>query len=374
MRLAAGALLIGLTAIAPSTQARTIGEIQPLVSAHLQRILPANGAGGAAVAIRAGSQTLFFNYGFADIASKRPITSDSLFNLASLGKVLDTTLLALAAERNEIKLEDPISKYVTELGLGGDIRRVTVGQLATHTSGLLLPQDHPPWPETGYTLPAFLHTLNGWRAHKDHEPGKLHTYTHAGFILLHLALERRFSVPLATLIEQRILRPLGMNSTSLPVGGKPRGELPAALRSRAVQGYAEDGAPIGEPGDIQGYYHWPGTGQAYSSARDMARFIAANLGESTDPNLSAAIAFAQRAVFPMEPHVSQALAWEVNDNMEVRIIEKNGGLNNTSGYIGVVPSRKLGIVILCNRGEQNTTAVGRAILIALVRQHPSQRH
>jgi beta-lactamase class C len=372
MRIAAGALLLGLAAFAPQMHAQTLDELQPLASDHLLKILPANDAGGAAVAIRFNGQTLFFNYGFADIANTRPITSDSLFNLASLGKVFDTALLALAFERGELKFDDPVSKYVVDLEQGGDIRRVTIGQLATHTSGLLLPQDHPPWPETGYTLPEFVRTLNAWRADKHHEPGKQHTYTHAGFILLHLALERRFAMPLADLIQHQILRPLGMTSTTLPVGDKPRGELPAELRTRAVQGYAEDGTPIGEPGDIQGYYHWPGTGQAYSSARDMARFLTANLGESGDPRLTAAVALAQRGIFAMEPRVFQALAWEVNDNADVRIIEKNGGLNNTSAYIGVVPSRKLGIVILCNRGDQNTTEVGRAILLALAQRGASR--
>jgi beta-lactamase class C len=116
----------------------------------------ADGPGGAAVAVRIAGRTLFFNEGMADQATKRPITSDSLFNLASLGKVFDATLLALAVRQGELSLDDPVDKYVTELQQGADIREVTLGQLATHTSGLLLPQDHPPWPTEGYTLPEFI--------------------------------------------------------------------------------------------------------------------------------------------------------------------------------------------------------------------------
>ena len=47
------------------------------------------------------------------------------------------------------------------------------------------------------------------------------------------------------------------------------------------------------------------------------------------------------------------------------IIDKNGGLNNTSTYIGFVPQQKLGVVILANRGRQNATKFGRQILHAL---------
>jgi beta-lactamase class C len=47
----------------------------------------------------------------------------------------------------------------------------------------------------------------------------------------------------------------------------------------------------------------------------------------------------------------QALAWEIITGDEPNIIEKYGGLNNASAYIGMMPSRKLGIVILANRGN-----------------------
>jgi beta-lactamase class C len=323
--------------------------------------------GGAAVAVRIRGRTLFFNAGMADQATKRPITSDSLFNLASLGKVFDATVLAIAIRRNELSLDDPVAKYVTKLQQGGDIRRVTLGQLATHTSGLLLPQDHPPWPTEGYTLPEFIRVLAAWKADKRHQPGKQHIYTHAGFILLHLALERRFQSPIGDLIDARVLKPLGMADTTLPLGDENgRAQLAPALLERSVQGYSEEGEAIGAPGDMQGYYHWPGTAQMYSSAGDMARFLAANLGElPIDRALQAAMQDAQRSIFPMSRRVTQGLAWEV-DRGPPLIIEKNGGLNNTTSYIGMMPGEKLGILILSNRGSNNAGArIGRRILFGL---------
>src|SRR5262249_56037816 len=124
----------------------------------------------------------------------------------------------------------------------GDMRQVRLGQLGRRTAGLLLPQDHPPWPDWGYTLPEFIHTLNAWKA--DGAPGQRHLYTHAGFILLQLALERRYSMPIDELIDRQVLQPLGMISTMLPRGDDgPRGRLPAEYKSRAVQGYAADNEP-----------------------------------------------------------------------------------------------------------------------------------
>jgi beta-lactamase class C len=250
MRLAIAASTMALIA-APAAGADV--QIERTVARHVSTIVPADGGGGVAVALGMDGHALFFNYGWADRTTKQPITSNSLFNLASLRKVFEATLLAQAIRNGELTLEQPVTKYVTELAQDSDIGRVTLGQLATHTSGLLLPQDHPPWPDWGYTLPEFIRTLNDWQA--DKPPGTQHTYTHAGYILLQLVLERRYRLPIDDLIEQRILQPLGMTATRLPRGGDgPRAQLTAEEKRLAVQGYADDGTPRGQPGGQESYY------------------------------------------------------------------------------------------------------------------------
>jgi beta-lactamase class C len=233
MRLAITAATVVLIA-APAASADA--QIEQTVARHISTIVPADGAGGVAVALRLDGRALFFNYGWADRATKRPITGDTLFNLASLRKVFETTLLAQAVHNRELTLDEPVAKYVSELEQASDIGRVTLGQLATHTSGLLLPQDHPPWPHWGYTLSEFIRTLNDWKA--DKPPGTQHTYTHAGYILLQLALERRYRLPIDQLIEQRILRPLAMTSRhcrgAITVRADTSPPRRSALRCRAM--------------------------------------------------------------------------------------------------------------------------------------------
>jgi beta-lactamase class C len=367
MRFVTGILLMAIMTAAPA-RAETDAALRRLIDSEIRSVLPGDGAGGAAVAVRIGGKTIFYNYGMADLKNDRPVTSDSLFNLASIGKVFDATLLALSVRRGEIRLDDPATGDLPEIAQGADVRRFTIGQLASHSSGLLLPQDHPPWPEQHYTLPEFFQTLNAWKADKDHAPGAQHMYTHAGYVLLHLALERRLGAPLGDLLDADILKPLGMTSTTLPrrLGENPRGELDPVLARRAVQGYDEHGQPIGPPGDVQGYYLWPGAGQMFSSARDMAAFLAANLGELPDLHaLADAMRYAQQQVIAISRNNAQALAWEINRNA-TPIVEKNGGLNNSSTYIGMIPGAKTGIVILTNRGEQNPAETGRRILLKLV--------
>jgi beta-lactamase class C len=362
------AALAFATLSATAARAESDAEIEQLVRRHVQPMLIA--AGGMAVAASIDGRTLFFNYGMADVARKTPITSDSLFNLASVGKAFIATLLAQAVKQGEVSLDDPVAKYVTELQQGGDIRKVTLGQLASHTSALTrTPQQSEPGHRGPYTLADFIRYLNAWQADAAHAPGKQDIYSNTGFVLLALALQRRFNTPIAQLMETRLLAPLGMTSTALPVPrANARGQLAPELRRRAVQGYNSDAQPVGEPGNQQGIFNWPGTGQMYSSARDMARFLAANLGALPDnAPLQAAMALAQQGAFTVGPRFTQALAWQRVTNGDLVIVDKNGGLNNTATYIGMIPQRRLGIVILSNCGGEPATRIGRQIMLALAR-------
>jgi len=367
------ALFLLLPADRPAIAEETIEQI---IAQNVAPMIPADGRGGVAFALRRNGQTLFFNYGWADRANERRVDADSLFNLASLRKIFEATLLALAVRRGEISLDDPVAKYVVELQQGNDIRQVTFGQLASHTSGLLLPQDHPSGPTEHYTLAQFIRALKAWKSDPGEQPGKQHRYTHAGFVLLQLALERRFGAPIETLIEREVLKPLGMTSTILPPHDEDgRSMVAPALMRRFVQGYSQDGEPIGEPGNQETYYDFPGGGQMFSSARDLAILLAANLGElPIDRTLQSAMRLTQRGIFRVEPRVTQAMAWEVNDFGGPVIVDKPGGRDSSSAYFGMVPSKNLGIVILSNRGFQHPYDMAREVLLpALARITPGSR-
>jgi beta-lactamase class C len=357
-----GAFMLAAVLSPYSARAQADGDVERIVARNVRDIVLDNGPSGAAVVLRINGRTLFYNYGTANAAARRPVTSDSIFNLASVGKLFATTLLAQAVKRGEMSLDDPVDKYVTELQKGGDIREVTVGQIASHTSGLPRePGQYETWHRGTYSFPDYVRFLNEWQADPQHEPGKQDIYSNNAMVLLRVVLERRFKMPFAALTKQRLTGPLGMSSTDIP--------LPASLRGRAVQGYGPLGRPIGEPGvGASTHLVFPATGQIFSSPRDMATFLTANMGELPDhKQIQDAMAFAQQGVFKVNPRFTQALAWQIVNRGDLIIIDKNGGLPNTSTYIGFAPSTKTGIVILANRGRQKATRVGRVILNELAR-------
>lgn len=350
------------------------GEVASIIEPAIAAWAPANEAGGLTAAVRIDGRTVFFDRGEADERTEQPITPDSLFNVASVRKLFEATLVAEGVLRGELSLDDPVNKYVGELQ-GAYIRRVTIGELATHTSGLLLPTDHPPWPDESYSLPQFLHMLNVWTPPNGEQPGKQRIYTHAGYVLLQLALERRYGTPIGTLIESRILEPLGMTSTLVPERSPDnRAVMDPKFMRRTVQGYSAEGMPIGPPGNQQSYFDFPGTGQMFSSARDLAVLVAACLGDqkTVDPQIVKALQFTQHEFFRVDAQYGQAMAWEVNDLAGPTIIDKPGGLNNASAYVGLVPERKLGLVILSNRGDIHPYDAARTAILPALAELPEQ--
>jgi beta-lactamase class C len=369
----AAVLLAVFLSLAPRVRADSDmdAQIRDIVASALAPTATASDPGGLAAAVYAGGRIAFLNYGFADAATRRPVNPDTLFNLASLRKLFEATLVALGTERGELRLDDPVSKYLPELD-GGFISRVTIGELVTHTSGLLLPTDHPPWPNESLGRDRFIAMLNAWTPPAGVEPGKQRIYTHAGYVLLQLVLERRYAMPIGTLIERRILQPLGMTSTFMPDRAEDnRAVLPPEIMQRVVQGYSDQGTPTGPPGNQQSYYDFPGTGQMFSSARDLGTFIRACLdGAVIDSELRTALEMTERESFRIDDKFGQAMAWEHVRLDDVTVVDKPGGLNNASAYIGLVPARRFGIVLLANRGEYPHEIARYKILPAIARLYP----
>src|SRR5262245_6787705 len=129
MRCMTAALIAALAASVTTAPAHAANDAE--VAKLVGRAIEIETLGGVAVALYVDRRTLFFNYGLADATRTQPVSTDSLFNLASVGKAFTATLLAQAVKRGEVALDDPVSKYVTELQGDGDITKVTLGELAS---------------------------------------------------------------------------------------------------------------------------------------------------------------------------------------------------------------------------------------------------
>lgn len=306
---------------------------------------------GVIVVVRREGRTEFFPFGKAHPARGVPVEPDSIFELASITKAFAATSLAIEVEEGRMKLDDPVDKYLPMLREGRDIRQVTLEELATHSSSL------PRTPEAKIRRPwnrrLVMEYLVGWQA--PYPPGTKSLYSNLAFGVLGFAIAEHERQPLQEVWNRQFLHPLDMRSTFF--------EIPERDRHRLVQGFNPEGRPVRRAENNGG---WPAGGRLCSSGRDMARFLQANMNETPEhPRIAKAMQFAQRPFFKASERMMQGLSWQRVHPQGELIIDKNGGLEGTSTYIGMMPGRKLGVVVMANRGKCQATAVGRRLLLRL---------
>src|SRR5437588_4246437 len=197
-----------------------------IISEEVELFRKASDAPGVAVALLYDNQRLFYNIGDAVRESEIPVTENTIFGIGSVDKVFTATMLAYNVVLGNMQLSDPVVKYLPEeVGKRGsdDIKKVTLQQLATHTSGM--PDQGPDKP--GYflfnELPPSGSLFNWWINFRA-EPGvgECYRYSSVGFVTLGYAVGGpRFHHN--QLLSEQVTSPLSMSQTAsyiTPPGGE----------------------------------------------------------------------------------------------------------------------------------------------------------
>ncbi len=148
------------------------------------------------------------------VPAVEPMTADTVFDAASLTKVVATTpTVWLLIERAQIELDAPVSRYIPEFH-GGWRDEVTIRHLLTHTSGLRPDLDlSPPW--SGYDTAIRMAIAEEPRQ----RPGYTFRYSDINFELLGEIVRRVSGEPLDVFAHHQIFEPLGMKDSEFRRGG-----------------------------------------------------------------------------------------------------------------------------------------------------------
>lgn len=295
--------------------------------------------------------------GFGKLSDARPEAPDgaTIFEIGSITKVFTGVLLAKLAAEGKCAVSDPARRHVPE-GWALPEREgavITLAQLSLHTSGLprlpsnLEPKD-PRDPYADYSeerLRAFLagHVLG-------RRPGERYEYSNLGTGWLGWMLARADGRSYEELVADRIARPLGMADTRI--------RLDDASRARLAPPHAAPGRPS---------TNWElatlaGAGGLRSTADDLLRFLAANLGDAP-PGLLAAMETSHEARFRIRdggPWVG--LGWHRSALEDGRtMIWHNGGTGGYRSFCGFVKETRTAVVVLAN-STADVDALGVAVL------------
>ena len=161
---------------------------------------------------------------------QQPMTEDTIFDLASLTKVVATTMAIMKLhDEGRIRFNDPVAKYWPQFAANGK-GRITLKQLLTHTSGLRADvNSRVHWSGYEGAMAAIV------ADHPIKPPGTMFHYSDANFIVLGEIVHRVSGQPLNVYCAREIFRPLGLKDTTFLPKSSQKGRIaPTDVRWGAV--------------------------------------------------------------------------------------------------------------------------------------------
>ncbi|HEX8394538.1 MAG TPA: serine hydrolase [Longimicrobium sp.] len=325
----------------------------PGLGATLDSIARAAVADRAAPAIaiavgRHGRLVHLAGYGAVDWApGSAPVTDSTLFDMASVTKVVATTTLAMMLEEEgRLDLDRTVSSYLPEFSDSAKAG-ITVRMLLTHRGGL---EAGAPLARQYRGREQYLQQINARPLR--FAPGTRTVYSDWDLVLMQLIMERVTGQTLDVLTRDRVFAPLGMRETGyLPLPGTPRSRI-AATEVAADRG----GLIWGEVHDPNAWALGGVAGHAglFSSARDMAVFaqMLLNGGEYGAVRILRPQTLA-RWTAPQGPGASRSLGWDTpsGESSAGRYFSPRsfGHTGYTGTSVWIDPERSLFIVLLTTR-------------------------
>jgi len=327
----------------PTAQKDAI-SIQPDTHMNIQNLLEEyledTGTPGAAVAyIEQGKTQLFCSGNMA--LNGKSVTEDTIFEIGSISKVFTTLALMDMVSRKEVNLDDPIEKYLPEMRCPElDGKKITLRHLATHTSGIprmpnnFSPKD-PSNPYHDYTAQCMYDylqscTLSG-------VPGDKFEYSNIGMGLLGHILSIQSKKSYEELIQTLIKKQLNMPNTMVRVNETRKANFSTGHHLMQPVSYW----------DLTGF---AGAGALRSNIRDMANFLAANMGVLKSPLNQTMQNCHENQFYPM-PGFAVGFGWMLSNSNSAEVIWHNGGTGGFRSYLGFNPKTQKGIVILSNSSD-----------------------
>jgi uncharacterized protein YbbC (DUF1343 family)/CubicO group peptidase (beta-lactamase class C family) len=275
---------------------------------------------------------------------REPMTVDTIFDLASLTKVMVTTIAVMQlVEQGKVRPNDPVAKYLPEFGQNGK-DDVTVRQLLVHFSGLAPDLDLGlQWEgkETAYRM--------AFEAKPETPPGSGFVYSDINFVVLGALVERVSGMTLDAYATTHIFAPLKMTETRyLP---------PASWRSKIAPTDEDENKKM-----LRGVVHDPtarrmggvaGNAGVFGTADDLAKFAQALLlgGAGVLAPLTV-----EKMTTPQQPPTATSVrgfGWDIDSPFssnrgDLLPVGSYGHTGFTGTSLWIDPTTKTYIVILTN--------------------------
>lgn len=248
-----------------SLAAQSTDTVAESLHKHFQAATDKNWFMGSVLIYKDNKVVLSKGYGMANIENQVPNTPSTKFRIASVTKQFTAALVLMLQENGFLSTEDPIRKYFPDFPQGD---KITIHQLLSHTSGIMeLSTLKEIDSLTLNALPIDYYIQYIKNKPLDFEPGSKFKYSNTGYMILTRIIEKASGKTYMTLLNEKILTPLGMTSTGMD-------EAELIVLNRASGYY------LNQKNEIRNapYVYLPtlgGAGSLYSSTEDLLKWTMA---------------------------------------------------------------------------------------------------
>ena len=296
-------------------------------------------------------------YGYSDLEKKIPATPSTVYRIGSITKVFTSTAILQLRDQGKLRLDDPVSLHLPWFRVPDRFPgapAITIRQLLTHTSGLAREPDFPYW--TDHVFPT-REELAGALPKQDpvHAPETTSHYSNLGMALLGEIVTEVSGQPWADYVEEHILEPLGMSSSSAAPGED--------LIRRLATGYMRM-MPDGTR-NIFDYYDTGAIAPAasmVSTVEDLSRFASLQFrdGPSGDGQIlkGSTLREMHRVHWLYESFSGgRGLGFDVFRLDGTTVVGKTGSIGGNLNRLLLVPSERIAVVVSLNADDGNTYSV-----------------
>jgi CubicO group peptidase (beta-lactamase class C family) len=328
-------------------------------------------APGIAVAVVVDDKVVLAKgYGTADIAAKKPLTADTLFEIASTTKAFTATAMAMLVDEKKLDWDDPVRKHLPWFRVAdpNTDALLTLRDLVSHRSGL--GRHDELWDLTAMSRDELLHRVITLPPARPIRTGYI--YNNLMFVAAGESVAAAAKTSWEDVIRTRIFGPLGMTHSRITFAEWNASEHAISYRWHPA---TQDVTPIA----FANYDALGPAGTIKSCARDMAQWLRfqlaggaidgkhllsqAALDETHMPQLALHRDAESRETSPETNVASYAMGWNVLDYRGDMLIAHAGALNGFRTQAALLPNRHAGVVVMTNvsRGLA-AVAVRNAIL------------
>ncbi|MBI5853547.1 MAG: beta-lactamase family protein [Planctomycetes bacterium] len=331
MRLPALLVLLCLASLAAQDRLAPVGMVDACEAQFRQ------GGVGLSVAVVKGGRTVFRRgFGTTAVTDGAPVDEHTRFAIGAITKEFTAACAFLLAEDGKLAPSDAVANWYPELTRAAD---VTLLDLMQHVSGYA---DYSPLDYVDARMREPIEPDELLRRHAgrdlDFEPGTRWSYSSTNYILLGRIIEKVSGQPFGEFLRARILEPLGMSDTLY----EPSGD-----EDRMARGHVTFALGPPEPGKPEGRGWLGAAGAIWSSADDLAKWLAALMGGRVVSPASLAAMTAARTL-------ADGRFFEYGCGLSLGVIGERRSWGHDGGVEGfrssslMIPAQGIAVVVLAN--------------------------